>query len=271
MDRQPCCWHFLTSWKSAHSFRKSSLVVTSESACGREPSFSLLSDERGQEQIFLKKEETVQLELLRRQLVRLSFLVAGLSLLMPAVSQAQSGQRVQQPNPQTSRQAREEVKLGYEGYCPVCIVSVQKWVKGVPEHQVKYDGLTYYFPDAEIMQKFNENPAAYVPVLGGDCTVCLAKAGKRVAGNIRFASLHENRVYLFPSSDEKEVFDASPADYENVDLAADGNCIVCLVKMNKQVPGTAEFTAVHNGFRYLFPSDAERQVFLQAPTDYVSR
>ncbi len=207
----------------------------------------------------------------QNRIVRFSFLVVGFVLLMAATAQAQSGARSQpQTNDQANRNSvQPETKLGYEGYCPVCIVAVKKWVQGSPDHQVTYDGVSYYFPDRDTKQKFVENPAAYVPALGGDCIVCLAKAGKRVAGNIRFASLHENRVYLFPSNDEKAVFDASPDEFENVDLAANGNCIVCSVKMNKEVPGSSEFTAIHNGFRFLFPSDRERQAFLQSPTDFV--
>ena len=113
------------------------------------------------------------------------------------------------------------------------------------------------------------DPAAYVPALGGDCTVCLAKIGKRVPGSVNFASLYKGRVYLFPESKQKEMFEAAPDEFVDVDLAANGNCIVCSVKANKQVPGKAEFTAIHNGMRYWFPSDAERQVFVATPNAFV--
>ncbi len=165
-------------------------------------------------------------------------------------------------------QTKQVLKVGYEGYCSVCLVEMKKWVKGKPQHQVTYDNTVYYFPEDAAKQKFLQNPAAYVPALGGDCTVCLAKMGKRVPGSIKFASLHKNRVFLFPEEKQKAMFDAAPDQYANVDLAANGNCVVCSVKMNKQVAGSTEFTAIHNGMRYLFPEDKTRQMFLQSPAEF---
>ena len=71
----------------------------------------------------------------------------------------------------------EGPRVGLRGYCPVCILDANKWVKGSPEHQATYDGVTYSFPDEAIKQKFLADPAKYVPALGGDCIVCYAKLG----------------------------------------------------------------------------------------------
>jgi len=166
-------------------------------------------------------------------------------------------------------QTQMQPKLALEGNCSVCLVKYQKWVPGNPAISSKYDGLTYLFPDASTKQVFDENPAAYAPALGGDCTVCLVKVGKRVPGSVNHASLYKGRVFLFPEAKQKEMFEATPNQYVDVDLAANGNCIVCSVKANKQVPGKTEFTAIHKGMRYLFPSDAERKMFLAAPSSFV--
>ena len=163
----------------------------------------------------------------------------------------------------------KEAELGLEGYCPVCVVKHGKWVKGKAEHSASYDGVTYYFPSDEVKAMFQQSPAKYVPALGGDCTVCYAKAGKRIAGNIRFASINNERLFLFPSDKERQAFNKSPATYADVDLAVDGKCIVCKVKAGKIVDGEDKFTQVHNGFRYLFPSDRERQAFAASPAEFV--
>lgn len=189
----------------------------------------------------------------------------GMRYQFPSVAE----RRMFAASPQQFIPATQQVKLGYEGNCPVCLVMMKKWVKGKPEHNVTYDGIKYLFPDEAAKQKFIANPIAFVPALGGDCTVCFAKMGKRVPGKIQFASLHQNRVYLFPEKKQKEMFDASPAEYQNIDLAANGNCIVCSIKMGKQVPGKPEFTAIHNGMRYQFPSDAELQMFAASPSQFV--
>ena len=66
------------------------------------------------------------------------------------------------------------------------------------------------------------------------------------------------------------MFEATPEEFVNVDLAANGNCIVCSVKANKQIPGKPEFTAIHDGMRYLFPSDDARQMFIAAPNNFLN-
>jgi len=160
--------------------------------------------------------------------------------------------------------------VALEVYCPICVTQMGKWVKGNPEHHATYDGKTYYFPSEREREMFLTDPAKYVPALGGDCTVCYAKAGKRVAGNIRHAALHGGHLYLFPSDKEKQAFLANPAEFADVDLALNGNCAVCLAKAGKKVPGKPEFTAIHNGFRYQFPSDRERRAFLASPEQFAA-
>lgn len=161
-------------------------------------------------------------------------------------------------------------RIGLEGYCPVCVIAARKWERGRPEFQSTFDGVTYYFPSAAIKRKFDAAPAKYVPALGGDCTVCYAKAGKRVPGNIRHAAIDNNRLFLFPGESEKRLFQENPQAYANVDLAANGECVVCLAKANKHVPGKPEHTVVHNGFRYQFPSDREANAFRKAPEQFIA-
>ena len=165
----------------------------------------------------------------------------------------------------------KKMKLGLEGYCPVCIIDAKKWVKGTADHQVTYDGVTYYFPGDGPKQMFVKSPEKYVPALNGDCIACFAMAKKRVPGNIRYASTHRGRLYLFPSNKEKQVFMKTPRKFENTDLAHEGNCSVCRVMANKDVPGKLQYTAMHDGFRYLFPSDKERQMFLKSPAKFADK
>ncbi|MCI0493261.1 MAG: hypothetical protein L0Z07_10020, partial [Planctomycetes bacterium] len=107
--------------------------------------------------------------------------------------------------------------------------------------------------------------------LGGDCTVCFANMGKRVAGSVRHAALHEHRLFLFPSAEQKKEFQAHPDKYVDVDLALDGNCAVCQVEMHKDVPGKPEIAAIHQGLRYLFPSEKQRDMFLANPAKYAAK
>jgi YHS domain-containing protein len=206
-----------------------------------------------------------------RRIAFSSLIVAVLAVSSTAMAQS-NGHKMSKNmmDQKQNMQAQQQVEIGLEGYCPVCVVKNGKWVKGKAEHSATFDGVAYHFPSEDIRNMFQENPNAYVPALGGDCIVCLAKAGKRVPGNIRFAALKNDRLYLFPSDKELQAFNSSPDEFANADIAADGKCIVCKVKAGKVVDGSPQFTAIHDGLRYLFPSDRERQAFASSPAEFVN-
>jgi YHS domain-containing protein len=163
----------------------------------------------------------------------------------------------------------EGPQIGLGGYCPVCILDANKWAKGSPDHQATYDGVTYYFPEEDIKAKFLANPAKYVPALGGDCIVCYAKLGKRVPGSVNHAARYDNRLFLFPGTEQQQAFLNNPSEFANVDLALNGDCAVCHVNANKRVAGKPEFTEIKDGFRYQFVSEREQSAFRQDPAAYV--
>ncbi|MFK7821873.1 MAG: hypothetical protein AB8G99_24455 [Planctomycetaceae bacterium] len=193
------------------------------------------------------------------------------SILLFVVSIAPAIQAQEHAAPMLPKPMMQKTKLGLEGYCPVCVIKMKKWMKGTKEHQATYDGVTYYFPGEGPKKEFLKSPEAYVPAMNGDCIACYAMAKKRVPGNIRHSALHQGRLYLFPSDKEKQVFTKNPAKFKNTDLACRGLCSVCKVMAKKEVPGNAKFTAIHNGFRYLFPSDRERQMFVKEPARFADK
>ncbi|MFK8113994.1 MAG: hypothetical protein AB8B91_17460 [Rubripirellula sp.] len=158
--------------------------------------------------------------------------------------------------------------VGLQGYCPVCIVNMKKWVKGNATYQASYDGKTYHFPGEEQRQMFLSDPAKYAPALGGDCAVCLTDMGKRMPGSIFHSALNENRLYLFPNADLKQKFVGNVNQYNHADLAENGNCVVCRVEMNKAMPGRPEVFLVHGGMRYQFASEDQKKMFLASPSKY---
>lgn len=162
--------------------------------------------------------------------------------------------------------AEPEPALG--GYCPVCLVKMDKLVKGDPSYSSTFDGRTYLFPGAEQKRMFDANPVAFAPVLGGDCTVCRVEMGKVVPGKPELHSVRDGKLYLFPSEKQQRMFEQNPDKYVDADLAMDGNCPVCLVKMNKVVPGKPEYVSVHDGLRYLFPGPEQKQMFDADPAAF---
>ena len=209
-----------------------------------------------------------------------SVVLAAISLLLVGSlsAMAQSGSRTAPPSKPTTKtappagsgqRAQKQPPLALEGYCPVSILDMRKWVNGDPAYRVLYDGRTYRFANQQGKRMFEANPAKYVPALGGDCVVALVEMGKRVPGKIRHASFHDGRLFLFSNADAHKMFQARPATYAGADLALGGNCPVCRVNMGQTVAGKPEIAAFHNGLRYFFPAAAQRKAFLANPKKYV--
>lgn len=130
---------------------------------------------------------------------------------------AQSGTRTKAASSPTSRPGSAsraaQSPVALDGYCPVCVIEMKKWLPGKPELQVTYDGKAYYFPGDEQKQMFLTDPAKYTPALGGDCTVCAVNMGQRMAGKVQFPMLYANRLFLFPNEAQRKMFLANPAKY----------------------------------------------------------
>ena len=157
--------------------------------------------------------------------------------------------------------------VAMQGYCPVCVIEMKKWVKGNPQFAAPYDGKNYLFPSEEQKQMFVSNPAKYTPILGGDCVVALVEMGKRVPGSLQYAALHEDHLYLFSNENAKEMFLSNKEKYAHAD-ALGGKCTVCRVEMNQDVDGVAEFTSFYKGMRYQFPGKDQQQMFDRNPAKY---
>lgn len=194
---------------------------------------------------------------------------------------AQTGSGTTKPSgSQTTQQSGSGIATGsmtrstslpvaLQGYCPVCIIDLEKWVKGDPKYSVVMDGKTYLFPGEDAKQKFLKRTTKYTPALSGDCIVCAVDKRVRRPGSVNYASMHKGRLYLFPDQATKDVFMNKPEKYENAELAMGGRCVVCKVEMKKDVPGKEEFGTVYGGIRFLFPSMEQKKMFLTNPKKYL--
>jgi YHS domain-containing protein len=156
------------------------------------------------------------------------------------------------------------------GYSPVSLASSRQWVKGREPFRVHFDGVTYLLVDEREVQMFRASPERYAPAFGGNCVVQFANTGERQAGLLRHGVVHENRLYFFSSDEARQAFITDPAKYMDVDVALSGNCPVCMVELNKAVPGRPELAAVLGGQRYFFPGAQQRAMFLAQPLKYAA-
>ena len=189
-----------------------------------------------------------------------AFGIAVALIASASTASAQSGTRTtpQTGTPAGSGTTMQASSPAMQGYCPVCVLEMKKWIKGNAQFTAQHDGKTYLFPGEDQRQMFLKDPQKYTPVLGGDCVVALVEMGKRMPGQLNFAALHDGRLYLFANEKAKGMFLADREKYANADLALDGKCTVCRVEMNQDITGSPEFTSIYQGLRYQFPG-AEQQ------------
>lgn len=160
--------------------------------------------------------------------------------------------------------------LAMGGDCPVCLVKMNKVVKGDPKYAAVHDGLRYLFPSPEQQQTFEQNPTEFTPAMGGDCVVCKVEMNQAVPGTAEFQTVHNGRLYLFPGQEQLDMFKRNPAKYADADVVLGGKCAVCKVEMKKDVRGKDEFAVDYHGQRYLFPDAKTRDMFLANPSKYAT-
>ncbi len=162
-----------------------------------------------------------------------------------------------------------DADLAFDGYCPVCLLDMEKLVPGKKEFTSIYDGLRYRFPGPGPKQKFDANPAKYAPAFGGNCVVCKREMGKNVRGSLKYGAFYKGRSFLFPSEKARSKFMANPSRYARTDIANDGNCVVCQKKMGKDMPGSMEHASMYKGLLYLFPGPKQKAMFNANPELYI--
>ena len=165
-----------------------------------------------------------------------------------------------------ARYADADLALG--GACPVCLVKIDKVVPGKPEFASIYDGRRYLFPGPQQKQMFDANPAAFVPAMHGNCTVCKVEMNKDVPGTAEYHLTYKDRLYVFPSEKQLKMFKADPGRYADADVAMHGYCPVCRVEMGRNVKGRPDLAVDYNGKRYLFPDQKQLDMFRRNPSKY---
>lgn len=97
---------------------------------------------------------------------------------------------------------------------------------------------------------------AHAPALDGYCPVAY-KFGKAVKGKPEFASEHEGRTYLFPSSNAKQMFDANPKGFT---VAYDGWSATAIAA-GKKLAADPTIFEVYRDRTYRFADQAAKDAF----------
>lgn len=185
------------------------------------------------------------------------------------------------PTPRRDRDLAEESRGGagdddplgaapaMGGYCPVSITEQGAWVRGRYDFHVNVDDWVFFAAGDEQRDALAADPAKFVPAFGGDCPVTLVERGEHVRGSVFHVFEHQERLYLFADSQQKNAFKENPAKYAQADVAAGGHCVVTQVEEGRVATGLAEYATWHEGLLYRFAGAEQKRKFLVEPGRYV--
>jgi thiol-disulfide isomerase/thioredoxin len=124
----------------------------------------------------------------------------GMSFSMPGETNApMQGLNSSVVDAENSQQFMEQPELAMQGFCPVTVISHDKWVEGKPEFGVIHLGKLYLFANEENMSRFLVDPVPYTPVLNEIDVVRFFEERKIVPGKREWGlkdPIH-NRMFFF--------------------------------------------------------------------------
>lgn len=89
--------------------------------------------------------------------------------------------------------------IAIDGFDPVSYFNGEP-LRGSEEFPFTIDEVTYLFNNAENLEKFQEEPAKYIPAYGGYCARGMAE-GQRRRGNSENYTVNGGRLYFFYRDD----------------------------------------------------------------------
>lgn len=112
--------------------------------------------------------------------------------------------------PDNAEPQDRELITGLKGYCPVRLHDARQWTPGLDSIVADYRDIRYRFSSEADRELFLRNPAEYAPQDLGCDPIVLTKEGKAVVGDIQYGAFFDQKLYLFTSAQNRELFKKSP-------------------------------------------------------------
>lgn len=101
----------------------------------------------------------------------------------------------------------------FQGLCLTSVVDERKLIAGAPEFAASYRSQILHFQNAAQRERFFESPEQYWPVLDGVCAMTLLETGEQVPGELKYAAVFREQIWVFQSRELMQRFIDAPADY----------------------------------------------------------
>lgn len=116
----------------------------------------------------------------------------------------------------------DDSKIALHGYSPVSYIDLNLAQRGLKAYQSEYEGLKYYFTDADQQAKFDAAPTKYLPQYGGWCATGIAVGAKFRTDPNKFL-VHNHKLYVFLNDVEVDALQLWQADLKGMQAKADAN------------------------------------------------
>lgn len=123
-------------------------------------------------------------------------IVAAVNSASKPAEQTQTNEQLTIENPRTKHFRLDKSRVAIDGYDPVSYFKGGP-KKGSASQAYDYDGVIYWFANAENLVEFKKNPAKYEPVWGGWCGHAMALRGEKVEINPECYKIVNGRNVLF--------------------------------------------------------------------------
>jgi YHS domain-containing protein len=98
-----------------------------------------------------------------------------------------------------------------------------KATEGSSKFAVKYQGINYYFQNAQNKAKFQQDPIKYLPQYGGYCAFAMGDSGEKVSVNPKTYKITNGKLYLFYNKFLSNTLTGWNKDEKNLKVKADKN------------------------------------------------
>ena len=102
---------------------------------------------------------------------------------------------------------------GLKGFCPVTLRDDRELKDSRKEFSASFRGQKFHFATAAAQQRFDAEPARYVPAAYGADVVILIRDKDVAEGSLDHAAWFKGRLYLFSSEASHQTFVSEPAKY----------------------------------------------------------
>lgn len=113
------------------------------------------------------------------------------------------------PEAQAERLAQIMARSGQSGFmsfCPVALRDETRLLDTQPQFTAEHQSQTYQFSSEAAQQKFEANPARYLPAAGGLDVVAVSQGTAVAQGSLEHALWFRHKLYLFLTAENRELF-----------------------------------------------------------------